>query len=59
MGIFIAIPIVTSGQADVLALPERWQPGAWGELLGLGVLAVIAWFLYRAAIAQSPAPKRE
>ena len=59
MGIFIAIPIVTSGKADVLALPERFQPGAWGELLGLGILALIAWFLYRAAISQAPAAKRE
>ncbi len=52
MGIFIAIPIVTSGKADVLALPERLQPGAWSEWLGLAILAVIAWFLYRAAISQ-------
>jgi hypothetical protein len=58
MGIFIAIPIVTSGKADVLALPERWQPGPWGELLGLAVLAVVAWFLFRAAISQTPATKR-
>jgi putative OPT family oligopeptide transporter len=59
MGIFIAIPIVTSGKADVLALPERFQPGAWAELLGLGILALIAWFLYRAAISQAPAARRE
>lgn len=51
MGIFIAIPIVGSGRADVLALPERFQPGAWGEWLGLAILGVIAWFLYRAAIS--------
>ena len=57
MGIFIAVPIVSSGKADVLALPEHWQPGAWGELLGLAVLAVIAWFLFRAAISQAPAAK--
>jgi putative OPT family oligopeptide transporter len=59
MGIFIAIPIVSSGKADVLALPERWQPGAWGELLGLAVLGVIAWFLYRAAISQPPSSRRD
>ena len=52
MGIFMAIPIVTSGHADVLALPDALQPGAWGEWLGLAMLAVIAWFLYRAAISQ-------
>lgn len=52
MGIFIAIPIVGSGRADVLALPERFQPGAWGEWLGLAILGVISWFLYRAAISK-------
>jgi putative OPT family oligopeptide transporter len=54
MGIFIAIPIVTSGHADVLALPESLQPGAWSEWLGLAVLGVIAWLLYRAAISKPP-----
>src|SRR5690606_28623566 len=44
MGIFIAIPIVASGSADVLALPEGWQFGKW---IGLAVLAVVAWLLYR------------
>ena len=44
MGIFIAIPIVTSGRADVLALPESWQFGKW---VGLAVLALVAWLLYR------------
>jgi putative OPT family oligopeptide transporter len=52
MGIFMAIPIVGSGRADVLALPKDFQPGAWGEWLGLAILAVIAWSLYRAAISQ-------
>jgi putative OPT family oligopeptide transporter len=52
MGIVIAIPIVTFGSADVLALPERLQPGAWGEWLGLALLAVIGWLLYRAAVSQ-------
>jgi putative OPT family oligopeptide transporter len=54
MGIVIAIPIVASGSADVLALPEKMQPGRWGEALGLAMLAVIAWLLYRAAITQRP-----
>jgi putative OPT family oligopeptide transporter len=52
MGIVIAIPIVASGRADVLALPERMQPGAWGQWLGLGLLAAIATLLYRAARPQ-------
>jgi putative OPT family oligopeptide transporter len=43
-GIIIAIPIVVSGRADVLALPESLQ---FGQIVGLGVLAVVAWLLYR------------
>ena len=46
MGIFIAIPIVLTGRADVLALPETMQFGGW---LGLLLLSVIAWLLYRYA----------
>ena len=46
MGIFIAIPIVVTGRADVLALPENMQFGGW---LGLLLLSVIAWLLYRYA----------
>ncbi|MGH8178810.1 MAG: OPT family oligopeptide transporter [Steroidobacter sp.] len=48
MGILIAIPIVAAGKADVLALPEAFQ---FGEGVGLVLLAVIAWLLYRAARA--------
>lgn len=44
MGIFIAIPIVTSGRADVLALPAGLQFGGWLGLLVVGWLAVM---LYR------------
>jgi putative OPT family oligopeptide transporter len=43
-GILIAIPIVLSGRADVLALPAQLQFGQWA---GLAVLAVVAWLLYR------------
>ena len=39
MGIFIAIPIVVTGRADVLALPESMQFGGW---LGLLLLSFIA-----------------
>jgi putative OPT family oligopeptide transporter len=46
MGIFIAIPIVSSGRADVLALPAALRFGQW---LGLLVLAVLALLLYRIA----------
>jgi len=44
MGIVIAIPIVMSGRADVLALPEALQFGEW---LGLLVLAALAVLLFR------------
>lgn len=47
MGILIAIPIVSSGRADVIALPAGVQ---FGELLGLAIFAVIGWVLYRVAV---------
>ncbi|HEY9546322.1 MAG TPA: oligopeptide transporter, OPT family [Solimonas sp.] len=43
-GIIIAIPIVVSGRADVLALPTGLQ---FGQIVGLIVLAVVAGLLYR------------
>lgn len=44
MGIAIAIPIVVSGHADVLALPEALNLNQW---FGLLVLALVGWLLYR------------
>jgi len=44
MGIFIAIPIVTSGRADVLALPASLQFGGW---LGLLIVGGLGLMLYR------------
>ena len=44
MGIAIAIPIVLSERADVLALPPMWH---LGQMAGLVVLAVVGWMLYR------------
>jgi putative OPT family oligopeptide transporter len=41
MGIVIAIPIVTSGRADVIALPASLQFGGWLGLLVVGALAVM------------------
>jgi putative OPT family oligopeptide transporter len=49
MGIIIAIPIVMSGKADVLALPSGLHFGAW---LGLALVAGVAWQLYRTATTQ-------
>ncbi|HEY0332123.1 MAG TPA: oligopeptide transporter, OPT family [Stenotrophomonas sp.] len=44
MGIAIAVPIVVSARADVLALPEMFHLNQW---IGLVVLAVVGWLLYR------------
>jgi putative OPT family oligopeptide transporter len=41
MGILIAVPIVMSGTADVLALPAGMQFGGWLGLLVVGALAVL------------------
>ena len=51
MGILIAIPIVVSGRADVIALPEALQQGQW---VGLAVLAVVGWLLYRTGAKANP-----
>ncbi|MGH8206454.1 MAG: OPT family oligopeptide transporter, partial [Steroidobacteraceae bacterium] len=50
-GVLLAIPIVASGRADVLALPAwlRLDQRTAGELLGLALYAVLGWLLYRAA----------
>ncbi|MCW0376783.1 oligopeptide transporter, OPT family [Xanthomonas sacchari] len=44
MGIAIAVPIVASGRADVLALPEAFHLNQW---YGLALLAFVGWLLYR------------
>ncbi len=49
MGIIMAVPIVLSQRADVMALPESLQFGNW---LGLVIVGFIAWLLYRTAIKQ-------
>ena len=56
MGIAIAIPIVVTERADVLALPEGLVPGgAAGQWLGLAVLAGVGWLLYRISTRRQPA----
>ncbi len=54
MGIAIAVPIVVSGSAEVLALPEAWHFNQW---IGLLVLAVVGWLLYRSG--SKPQPQHE
>src|SRR5690606_1037974 len=44
MGIAIAVPIVLSERADVLAVGQALHFNQW---VGLAVLAVVAWLLYR------------
>ena len=51
MGILIAIPIVATGRPDVIALPENLQ---FGELLGLVILAIVAWLMYRTGAKSKP-----
>lgn len=47
MGILIAIPIVMSGRADVMALPAGLQFGEW---LGLLLVGGLALWMYRVGI---------
>ncbi|MEQ1512743.1 MAG: oligopeptide transporter, OPT family [Lysobacteraceae bacterium] len=51
MGILIAIPIVATGRPDVIALPESLQ---FGEILGLAILAIVAWLMYRTGAKSRP-----
>jgi len=46
MGILIAIPIVVSGRADVLAAPAAFQ---FGQFAGLVVLIVVGALMFRSA----------
>lgn len=50
VGVLIAIPIVASGDVDVLALPGAMRLGQW---FGLACLAAIAAWLYRSATPRS------
>lgn len=52
MGVLIAIPIVATGHADVLALPAALQFGGW---LGLAMLVAFAWLIYRVATRSTAA----
>ncbi|MFT3762393.1 MAG: oligopeptide transporter, OPT family [Pseudoxanthomonas sp.] len=51
MGILIAIPIVVSERADVLALPERFH---FNQIVGLAVLAFVGWLIYRTGAKANP-----
>jgi len=47
IGVLIAIPIVASGDAHVLALVEVIRP--WQQWAGLAALALMAWWMLRVA----------
>ncbi|HST46122.1 MAG TPA: oligopeptide transporter, OPT family [Luteimonas sp.] len=49
LGIAIAIPIVVTRNAEVLALPDAWHLNQW---VGLVVLAIVGWLLYRSGAKQ-------
>jgi len=49
IGILMAVPIVLSGEAEVFAVPEGIRQGG---LVGLLVIAAVAFALYRIAISQ-------
>ena len=49
MGIAIAVPIVLTERADVLAVAEALHFNQW---VGLAVLAVVGWLLYRSGAKQ-------
>jgi len=49
IGILMAVPIVLSGEAEVFAVPEAIRQGG---LLGLLVIAAVAFSLYRIAISR-------
>jgi putative OPT family oligopeptide transporter len=47
IGVLIAIPIVASGDAHVLALVETMRP--WQQWAGLAALALMAWWMHGVA----------
>jgi len=50
IGVLIAIPIVATGDADVLAVEEAMRPGKWA---GIAALAFMGWWLHRVATRQT------
>jgi putative OPT family oligopeptide transporter len=53
MGIAIAIPIVATQDPDVLALPFSF--GAAAQWIGLAVLAIVGWLIYRTGARKNAA----
>lgn len=55
IGIFMAIPIVLSDNPDVIAIDMSWPPAlsAAPMLIGLGVIGLVSYSLYRVAAGSS------
>jgi len=50
IGVLMAIPIVVTGDANVLAVAESLQPGQWA---GIMALAAFGWWMHRVATQQA------
>jgi putative OPT family oligopeptide transporter len=50
VGVLIAIPIVASGDADVLAVAGNLRPGQWA---GLAALVAVGWWMYSVATGRA------
>jgi putative OPT family oligopeptide transporter len=51
VGVLIAIPIVATGDADVLAVGEAFRGGKW---LGLAALLAVGWWMHAIATRRAP-----
>ena len=49
VGVLMAIPIVLTKDANVLAVAESLQPGQWA---GIVALALVGWWMHRVATRQ-------
>ena len=50
VGVLIAIPIVVTKNADVLAVDDFMRPGQWA---GIAALALVGWWLYKVSIQRA------
>ncbi len=53
MGIFMAVPIVVYGRADIMSLPPAMQFTQW---LGVLILVALAFWLYKTATTPDKRP---
>jgi hypothetical protein len=51
MGIAVGVAIYVTKEREVLALPAQFQQG---EIVGLAVLAIVGWLLYRTGAKANP-----